>query len=759
MSNRNGVWSLPAQYQAIADQDWTMAPGAPTGVSATAGNAQAEVSFTAPTFAGIPGTITQFKVTSSEGETATGSASPITVSSLTNGTAHTFTVQAQNAIGLGKASDASSSVTPLAEIVDGLFSTHLYIGTGSTITNTNNINLSGKGGMTWIKCRNAGVDHSLFDTARTGQYRLETNTNSTQEDQGAVSWTPQTTGFTIGGDGGTQTFNANNDLYVSWTFRKEPKFFDVVTWSGDGSGARAISHSLGSVPGMYWVKRYDGAEDWRVFHRRGNGGTNDEQYVANLHTNAGFSDSDFFNDTAPTSTQFTVGSGANISSRNYVAYLFAHNNNDGGFGAAGEDIIKCDEYTGNGSSSGNFINVGFEPQFVLIKNRDTGTSADWVTFDNMRGVRSDHSTTSTDDLYLFPNGNNSEGGGVPIDFNATGFTVFDTSSRTNANGNNFIYMAVRRGGTETPTAGSDVFAVNAFSGDGNDDRIINAGFPVDMVIHTRRGASGTNNNYVADRLRMGNAPLNLLYTNSNSAEVQNVTDRLQALDHSAGFEVGTEEDGGNQGGSTYVSWMWKRAKGYFDMVSYKGTGSTQNISHNLGVAPEMMWIKKISGANNWKTFHTSLGAGYSMELNSTTYGENNGSALWNSTAPTSSVFTVGSAGDVNSSSHTYIAYLFASVTGVSKIGSYTGNGSTQTIDCGFNPRFILTKKSVNGNGGWLVFDTERGIVSGNDPYILLNTTDAEQTGADTIDLVTNGFTVNDGNTNSSGDGYIFYAIA
>ena len=112
MSNRQGVWSLAAQYQAIADQDWTMAPGAPTGVSATAGSQQATVTFTAPTFAGIPGTITGFKVTSSEGETATGSASPITVSSLTNGTAYTFTVQAQNAIGLGKASDASSSVTP-----------------------------------------------------------------------------------------------------------------------------------------------------------------------------------------------------------------------------------------------------------------------------------------------------------------------------------------------------------------------------------------------------------------------------------------------------------------------------------------------------------------------------------------------------------------------------------------------------------------------------------------------------------------------
>ena len=112
MSNRNGVWSLIAQYQAIADTDWNMAPGAPTGVSGTAGNTQSVVSFTAPTFAGIPGTITGFKVTSSSGQTATGSSSPITVTGLTNGNAVTFTAQAQNAIGFGKASDASSSVTP-----------------------------------------------------------------------------------------------------------------------------------------------------------------------------------------------------------------------------------------------------------------------------------------------------------------------------------------------------------------------------------------------------------------------------------------------------------------------------------------------------------------------------------------------------------------------------------------------------------------------------------------------------------------------
>jgi len=119
MSNRQGVWSLSAHLQAIADTDWTMAPGAPTGVSATAGNAQATVAFSAPSFTGIPAGITGFKVTSSEGETATGSSSPLTVTGLTNGTSYTFSVQAQNAIGFGAASSNSSSVSPAAPI--GMF--------------------------------------------------------------------------------------------------------------------------------------------------------------------------------------------------------------------------------------------------------------------------------------------------------------------------------------------------------------------------------------------------------------------------------------------------------------------------------------------------------------------------------------------------------------------------------------------------------------------------------------------------------------
>ena len=114
MPNYQGVWSLSAHLQAIADTNWPMPPGIPTSVSATAGDAQASVAFTAPTFAGVPGTITGFKVTSSAGQTATGSSSPITVTSLSNGTAYTFTVQAQNATGFSGASSASSSITPVA---------------------------------------------------------------------------------------------------------------------------------------------------------------------------------------------------------------------------------------------------------------------------------------------------------------------------------------------------------------------------------------------------------------------------------------------------------------------------------------------------------------------------------------------------------------------------------------------------------------------------------------------------------------------
>jgi hypothetical protein len=127
------------------------------------------------------------------------------------------------------------------------------------------------------------------------------------------------------------------------------------------------------------------------------------------------------------------------------------------------------------------------------------------------------------------------------------------------------------------------------------------------------------------------------------------------------------------------------------------------------------------------------------------------------------VFTVGTGATVNENSGTYVAYLFASLTGVSKVGSYTGNGSSQTINCGFTAgaRFVLIKRS-DGNGDWVVFDSARGIVAGNDPYLELNTTDAEVTDKDAVDTDNSGFIVNETtgpNVNTNSATYIYLAIA
>lgn len=211
-----------------------------------------------------------------------------------------------------------------------------------------------------------------------------------------------------------------------------------------------------------------------------------------------------------------------------------------------------------------------------------------------------------------------------------------------------------------------------------------------------------------------------------------------------------------------LSWMWKRAPGYFDVVGYTGTGSNRTVSHNLGVTPEMMWIKCRSNTDNWAVFHKDLGATKVIFLNNN-IAASTLSTRFNDTAPTSSVFTVGTDNEVNGSGRTYIAYLFATVAGVSKVGSYTGNGSSQNIDCGFSSgaRFVLIKKT-DSSQDWVVFDSQRGIVAGNDPWLGLNNTDAETNGYDAVDPYSAGFSVGPdvpGIVNANGSSFIFYAIA
>ena len=372
--------------------------------------------------------------------------------------------------------------------------------------------------------------------------------------------------------------------------------------------------------------------------------------------------------------------------------------------------------------------MGFEPQWVMIKRTDS--TADWVMQDVMRGMIMD-----SGGAYIKANDSAAEFSTTGyIQPEPSGFKVRGTgSSQANASGGNYIYVAIRRP-TAVPESATDCFAVDAWSsGEPN----WTSGFPVDFSMVKSTASSAW---YQMDRLR-GEKGLGSHSTDAESSQT------WTAFDNQNGF--------GNLGAdSTYYSWMWKRAPNYMDVVAYTGNGTAgRTVSHNLGVAPEMMWVKRRDGASSWITYWESLGAtkGTFMDTNapftSTSY--------WNDTAPTNSVFSLGN-GSTNTSSGTFITYLFATLAGISKVGSVTHSGTTN-VDCGFSAgsRFVLLKRT-DASGDWYIYDSTRGIVSGNDPYLLLNSSAAEVTNTDYIDPLSSGFTITSSFT--AGD-YIFYAIA
>jgi len=652
--------------------------------------------------------------------------------------------------------------------VDEAFSTYLYDGTGSAQTITNGIDLSGEGGLVWLKRRDGAEAHFLYDTERgTSNAIFSNQTNGNTTISNAVT-SFNSDGFTLG------TYDSVNSSdgheYVSWTFRKAPSFFDIQTYTGDGS-YMYVNHNLGSTPGMIIVKSLDSQSDadavaWHVWHR--NIGTR-RLHLNSTSYNAGAQRID-----AVGSSSFRVGVEISNSGKNYVAYIFAHNNNDGIFGPKGnQDIIKCGSYTGNDSDSTPIdVNLGFEPQWLFIKNA-ASVNRNWVIVDTNRGFTYGNagSSSETTDRSLCPNLQSSEEtcststAVTRVDPTSTGFTIRGKSGTCNELGNH-IYVAIRRGSLFTPTDATKVFAPLAYTTtDGSwQDRILESNFTTDLSINGYRNISDGGTHTFVDRLRGGDGGYaTILRSHQTNAESIRTGDyyRWPQTGQSVTSNEWSKYNAGN--GLNYYNYQWKRAPGYFDMVAYTGTGSATTVSHNLGVAPEMIWTKNRDASANWCVYHKGLNSGtnpenYKVFLNLTN-AESTGSNRWNDTAPTSSVFSVGTSSQTNGSGNDMIAYLFATVAGVSKVGSFTGTTSDLTIDCGFSSgaRFVLIKL-VSGSGDWVLWDSTRGIVSGNDPYFLLNSTAAEVTNTDFIDPHSSGFTVTAGYQNNLSE-YIFYAIA
>ena len=626
--------------------------------------------------------------------------------------------------------------------VEDVFSTYLWNYASGSLTVSNGIDLAGEGGLVWIKGRTSNY-HWLHDSERTLSQGLHTNTSDKPTTNAGSVTSFNSDGFTTNGP------HSGSVDHASWTFRKAPKFFDVVTYTGDSTSGRTVSHNLGSVPAMIIIKRLDLATNWAVYHRSmgdGVGGGADENYYMQLNnTNARNASSAWWNNTAPTSTEFTLGNGSNVNGVGspFVAYLFAHNDGDGNFGPTGDqDIIKCGSYTGTGSN-GNFVDLGFEPQWVMVKR--TNSTGNWIIVDNMRSL------SHSDYAWLYPNTSDAESAGASStglpSAEATGFTLNGSSIWMNASGSTYIYVAIRRGPMAVPESATDVFAIDTR---GTTGPAFNAGFPIDAALY-----SITNITY--DKVLSSRLTDNkVLHTSDTGAES---TFSAMKYDYQEGYHDTTSVN------SNIYSWMWKRAPNFFDVVAWQGSSaSTRTLNHNLGIAPEMIWAKNRNDTDPWYCYHTATGNTKSIPFSTST--PVTSSAIWNNTTPSATTFSVGN--NLNwSTSFNYIAYLFATVAGVSKVGSYTGTSATQTIDCGFSSgaRFVLIKE-ISGAGNWYLFDTERGITStSNDGVLQLNSTAAELSesayGYDMLQPHNSGFTLTAaGNAvNFNGADFIFYAVA
>ncbi len=651
---------------------------------------------------------------------------------------------------------AATSGTGSDELyVDDVFSTTIYTGTGSALTITNNIDLDSEGGLVWTKRRNASNSHWFLDSVRGGSNILRSNTTEAQFTSSNLEITSfNSAGYTLGTASDINSTGGND---VSWTFRKAPKFFDIVTYTGDGSSSNSIAHNLGGMPGFIVIKRTDSTSDWHCVIRyedtnyMGGGAANSFALNNTAFVNNGVSPSNRGITTTHFDAAKTYGgvgsfdvSKTNVSSATYVAYLWAHNDSDGEYGSGGDqDIIKCGGVSTDGSGA-VAVTLGFEPQWILLKNASAGEN--WQITDAVRGM-----PVGGADFLLLPNSSAAESTYDDIDPNGTGFNIKGLNASQI-----YTYVAIRRP-MKVPEVGTTVFMPSAYRSGTRPSAatVTTAGFSPDL--YATQAISGVYNVFF-DKVRgVGKR----LRSDGNNSESTDATNWLRSFD-ATGVTLGGDSGAAivNYNGFSYRDLFFRRAAGFFDIQAWAGDNAApRNISHSLGVAPELIILKNRSASGGgavWVVGVASLGSDEGA-LNS-----DNGFAGYNNiTTYSTTTFTLlNGAEEINKSGNNYIAYLFATADGVSKVGTYTGNGSSLTIDCGFSngARFVMTKRT-DAAGHWNVFDTARTF----DERLEWDTSAAEANG-DWLDADNSGFVAkyvanNTSDSNISGAEYMFLAIA
>ena len=644
------------------------------------------------------------------------------------------------------------------------FNTITYTGDG---TNPRSITGVGfKPDLLWIKKRNSADDNVWFDTTRGPQKELISNSNAaeaTKSGDAIISF--DSDGFTTGNNG---AINANGDTYVAWCWKANGGTtssntdgsitstvqantgagFSIATYTGSGSTA-TIGHGLSAAPEMIIAKSTSDAYEWKIWHKDLSSG-----YQLLFNTAGQASDSSVWTTTTPTSTVFSIGTnvGVNGGSKNYIAYCFL----------SVASYSSIGSYTGNGAN--NVISTGIEPAWLMIK-RTNGTGT-WMMYDNKR------TTSNPRTSILQANLSDAEltSSSLGVNFLTNGFEVLGNNGDFNGSGDTYLYLAFAADPSAAPVL-ADSFANKLYTGNGGTQSITGLGFSPSFVWLKRR--DGTGNHYLNDTIRGTKSQISSNLTAAETTYSSNIT----SFD-TDGFTLGTSTDN-NGSGQTFVDWNWKanpvstintdgtiqsvvsanQAAG-FSIVQGTASGGLNTVNsfgHGLGVKPDLIIIKSTSSVDNWYVYNSISGAGKSLYLNDTA-AEFSTTNIWANTEPTASVFSIKD-GQTVSVGATFITYCFASISGFSKIGSYTGNGSSSgpTVTTGFQPSWIMIKRTDAGGTNWNIMDSTRG----NADYLLAANTDgAEVTSETPLNTTSTGFVITESSAyiNASGGTYIYMAF-
>ena len=634
-----------------------------------------------------------------------------------------------------------------------------YNGTDNDITYEFGLNFTPD--FVWIKKRDATENHRLYDSTR----GVSSSTNtlypslnfaaSTESPNGLESF--DTGGFTVANQ---NSVNSDGNDFVAWCLKaggtatnitssstgvsaasqsaNPAAGFSIVSYTLNASNP-IIPHGLNSTPKVALVKRTDSAADWFFYNTVVSGSGRGILNTVAAFTNSGVPTFDSTNLTFQTNDPFNSGSSA-------VIYFFTE--------VAG--YSKISTYTGNGSTNGPSVNTGFEPAFLMIKNASISTAGSyWAIYDNKR------TPSNPRDTILQANSNSADfdADSLDINFLSNGFQVTGTYDAVNGNGYTYLYMAFAADpDTEQPTVARS-FNVQAYDGTATSQTIDN-GFKTGLLFAKCRNVA--HHWGIHDIVR---GPGKWLISNTTNADQSGSYGIEEFGENSTTLYGNFSPTNSNYLSGKYVSYFWKaddneptintegsinslvsaNANAGFSIVKYTGTFSAATVGHGLSSAPELVIVKNTDSTTNWWVWHTSLGDG-------TKYLKLNGSdavasvsSIWNSTVPTSTVFSVANDGGSNGSGNEIIAYCWHSVAGYSKFGSYSTNASTK-VSTGFRPDFILMKY-INSANDWFICDSVRsdGTTGSNGgdlvkPVLYGNKSDAEASvSTGSVEIVSDGF--------------------